>query len=64
MLSAAGSLSWLRDVTAPGVAFDDLVAAADGWEPGAEGLTFLPTWPASGPLTPTRTPAASSPDSP
>lgn len=41
MLSAAGSLSWLRDVTAPGVAFDDLVAAADGWEPGAEGLTFL-----------------------
>ena len=36
------ALSWLRDVTAPGVAFDDLVAAADGWEPGAEGLTFLP----------------------
>jgi xylulokinase len=42
MLSAAGSLQWLRDVAAPGVPFGDLVDAAAGWEPGAEGLTFLP----------------------
>jgi xylulokinase len=42
MLSAAGSLQWLRDVAAPGVPFGDLVEAAAAWEPGAEGLTFLP----------------------
>ncbi len=42
MLSAAGSLRWLRDATAPGEPFDALVAAAAKWEPGAEGLTFLP----------------------
>jgi len=42
MLSAAGSLRWLRDVAAPGVAFDALVEEAAAWEPGAEGLTFLP----------------------
>src|SRR5918998_448614 len=42
MLSAAGSLAWLRDVAAPGVQFGELVEAAGGWEPGAEGLTFLP----------------------
>jgi xylulokinase len=42
MLSAAGSLRWLRDVTAPGVAFDALIEEAARWEPGAEGLTFLP----------------------
>jgi xylulokinase len=42
MLSAAGSLRWLRDVMAPGVAFDALVAEATAWEPGVEGLTFLP----------------------
>lgn len=42
MLSAAGSLAWLKDVAAPGVAFDDLVAAAARWAPGVEGLTFLP----------------------
>jgi xylulokinase len=42
MLSAAGSLAWLRDVAAPGVGFGELVAAAEAWEPGAEGLTFLP----------------------
>jgi xylulokinase len=42
MLSAAGSLRWLRDVAAPGVPFGDLVAEAARWEPGAEGLTFLP----------------------
>jgi xylulokinase len=42
MLSAAGSLRWLRDVAAPGVPFGELVDEAAGWEPGAEGLTFLP----------------------
>jgi xylulokinase len=42
MLSAAGSLQWARDTLAPGVAFDELVASAAGWAPGAEGLTFLP----------------------
>ncbi|MGO9974888.1 MAG: xylulokinase [Solirubrobacteraceae bacterium] len=42
MLSAAGSLRWLRDVAAPGVAYDELTAAAEKWAPGAEGLIFLP----------------------
>ena len=42
MLSAAGSLRWLRDAVAPGAGFAELVAEADAWEPGAEGLTFLP----------------------
>ncbi|MGH2950095.1 MAG: FGGY-family carbohydrate kinase, partial [Solirubrobacteraceae bacterium] len=41
MLSAAGSLRWLRDVTGR-AAFTDLIAEADAWEPGVEGLTFLP----------------------
>ena len=50
MLSAAGSLRWLRDV----VGGDDatLVAEAEAWSPGAEGLTFLPY------LTGERTPHA------
>lgn len=52
MLSAAGSLRWLRDVAAAGVAFDDLVAEAVRWPAGAEGLTFLPY------LTGERTPHA------
>jgi xylulokinase len=42
MLSAAGSLQWLRQTIAPDVAFDRLVAEAAEWEPGCEGLTFLP----------------------
>jgi xylulokinase len=42
MLSAAGSLGWLRDVAAPGVDFGELVSEAERWEPGVEGLTFLP----------------------
>jgi xylulokinase len=42
MLSAAGSLRWLRDVAAPEEDFAVLVARADAWEPGTEGLTFLP----------------------
>jgi xylulokinase len=42
MLSAAGSLDWLRQVVAPGVDFDTLTAEAGAWKPGTEGLTFLP----------------------
>jgi xylulokinase len=42
MLSAAGSLAWLRDVAAPRTDFGTLVGEAENWEPGAEGLTFLP----------------------
>jgi xylulokinase len=42
MLSAAGSLRWLRDAVAPGGEFGPLVAEAEAWEPGVEGLTFLP----------------------
>jgi xylulokinase len=40
MLSAAGSLRWLRDVV--GGAYEGLIAEAEGWPPGAEGLVFLP----------------------
>jgi xylulokinase len=42
MLSAAGSLRWLRDTIAPEVAYDTLVEDAARWPPGTEGLTFLP----------------------
>ena len=42
MLSAAGSLSWLRDVVGSDVDFATLVTEAERWEPGVEGLTFLP----------------------
>ncbi|MGH2819718.1 MAG: FGGY-family carbohydrate kinase, partial [Actinomycetota bacterium] len=42
MLSAAGSLRWFRDLVAPGWDFAELVAEAEAWEPGAQGLTFLP----------------------
>ncbi len=42
MLSAAGSLRWFRDALAPGVPFDDLVAAAGEVPAGSEGLLFLP----------------------
>jgi xylulokinase len=41
-LSAAGSLQWFRDAIAPGVPFQALLAEAASWEPGAEGLLFLP----------------------
>jgi xylulokinase len=41
MLSAAGSLRWLRDVVGGGE-FSALVEEAAAWEPGVEGLTFLP----------------------
>jgi xylulokinase len=42
MLSAAGSLQWLRDTIAPDVSFAELIADAATWPPGAEGLVFLP----------------------
>jgi xylulokinase len=42
MLSAAGSLRWLRDLVAPGRAFSGLTREAERWGPGAEGLVFLP----------------------
>jgi xylulokinase len=42
MLSAGGSLAWLKETIAPEVPFDELLAEAERWEPGAGGLTFLP----------------------
>jgi xylulokinase len=42
MLSAAGSLEWLRERLAPDAPFDVLVAEAEAWPPGAEGLLFAP----------------------
>ena len=50
MLSAAGSLRWLRNVV--GAEEATLVREAGTWEPGAEGLLFLPY------LTGERTPHA------
>src|SRR2546428_7146175 len=52
MLSAAGSLRWLRDALGSGSGYDELTAAAQEWPPGTEGLTFLPY------LTGERTPHA------
>jgi xylulokinase len=40
MLSAAGSLRWLRDAVSG--SYEDLVDEAGRWAPGAEGLIFLP----------------------
>ena len=56
MLSAAGSLRWLRDVTAPGESFSALTAEAERWPAGTEGLTFLPYL--AGERTPHADPAA------
>ena len=42
MLSAAGSLRWLRDAVAPNSTFEDLVAGAAEVPPGSDGLLFLP----------------------
>jgi xylulokinase len=42
MLSAAGSLRWLRDATDPSLPFDTLVDEAAKWAPGVEGLAFAP----------------------
>jgi xylulokinase len=41
MLNAAGALRWLHDVTGE-ADYDQLMAEAERWEPGVEGLTFLP----------------------
>src|SRR5215217_4867375 len=56
MLSAGGSLRWLRDAAAPGTGFDELIAEAEPSSPGAEGLTFLPYL--AGERTPHADPAA------
>ncbi|HEY3069676.1 MAG TPA: xylulokinase [Gaiellaceae bacterium] len=42
MLTAAGSLRWVRDTVAPGESFETLIAEAERWPPGSEGLVFLP----------------------
>jgi xylulokinase len=42
MLSAAGSLRWFRDAIAAGEDYGALDAEAAHWDPGAEGLHFLP----------------------
>jgi xylulokinase len=42
MLSAAGSLEWLREAVFAGAPFDALTEAAASWAPGAEGLLFAP----------------------
>jgi xylulokinase len=56
MLSAAGSLRWLREVVGPGESYEQLVAEAERWQPGVEGLTFLPYL--AGERTPHADPAA------
>ena len=42
MLNAAGALRWLRDALGGGAEYRELVQEAAAWEPGVEGLTFLP----------------------
>jgi xylulokinase len=42
VMSAGGSLRWLRDVLGAGASFDGLVAEAARWEPGAGGVRFAP----------------------
>jgi xylulokinase len=42
MLSAAGSLRWLRDAFGSRDGYDALLAEAERWPPSAEGLSFLP----------------------
>ncbi|HET6868779.1 MAG TPA: xylulokinase [Solirubrobacteraceae bacterium] len=42
MLSAAGSLTWLRNAMDPSIEFGTLLKEAEKWPPGTEGLTFLP----------------------
>jgi xylulokinase len=42
MLSAAGSLAWLRNVAAPDTSYDELLAMAEAWPAGTENLIFLP----------------------
>jgi xylulokinase len=40
MLSAAGSLQWLRETV--GGTYEELLDGAEAWEPGVEGLLFAP----------------------
>jgi xylulokinase len=42
MLSAAGSLRWLRDAVAPNRSFEELVSGAAEVPAGSDGLLFLP----------------------
>jgi xylulokinase len=42
MLSAAGSLRWLRDALAPGSSYEQLLDEAARWDAGAEGVGFAP----------------------
>jgi len=42
MLSAGGSLRWLRDSLSPGVPFEDLTQSVNGTPVGSDGLLFLP----------------------
>jgi xylulokinase len=42
MLSAAGSLRWLRDTLGGDIEYQELLAGATDWEPGCEGLYFAP----------------------
>ena len=42
ILSAAGALSWLQTIVGGDVEIETLVAEAERWGPGAEGLTFAP----------------------
>jgi xylulokinase len=65
MLSAAGSLRWLRDAVAPERSFDDLVGMAAEVPAGSDGLLFLPYLsPANALLIPTRWRAGRSSGSP
>lgn len=41
-LSAGGSVTWYRDVFAPGKSYDELMRTAAGSPPGANGVTFKP----------------------
>ncbi|MEA2251004.1 MAG: xylulokinase [Solirubrobacteraceae bacterium] len=54
MLSAAGSLAWLRD--AIGATYEELLTGAAAWEPGVEGALFAPYL--AGERTPHADPAA------
>jgi xylulokinase len=56
MLSAAGSLSWFRDLFAPDTPYDRLDAEAAASDPGAEGVLFAPYL--AGERTPHADPAA------
>jgi len=42
MLSAAGSLQWLRSAAAPDLGYEQLVNEAEAWPAGTEGLMFAP----------------------